>query len=309
MFDERNHPLTSSLIEHAYPIHKFRKHHLPSMKLRKNENRKTVVNIKIVNKAYFTAILLFSTSLGLFGQAADLANNPLSSKIAAYGLLKSSPLLFAHFDKNVYVPNEYVWFAAYLLNAPKDHQPTVLSLLLVDDQHKKTLVRQRFMMTDGLSSGNIIIPDTLRPGNYSILLYTNVVSNGVPIDNFIQPITIKTAAPSNISASLALVGDLQPANSENTKVLLTIKDKNGQPLSDAEIRFRLGDNPSHFTPTKTDKIGEYLLIIPINNITSTNNLLAAEIKYKNESKIVQLILPVAKNNFSHQNPQAFQEDF
>src|ERR1700741_4128858 len=107
------------------------------MELEKNENRKTVMNIKIVHRCYLTAILLFSTTLGLFGQAEDLTNNPLSSKITTYGLSKSSPVLFAHFDKNVYVPNEYVWFAAYLLNAPNEHQPTVLSLLLVDDQHRK----------------------------------------------------------------------------------------------------------------------------------------------------------------------------
>jgi hypothetical protein len=62
--------------------------------------------------------IVLSSSI-LYAQSEKNANDPLINKIHWYGLTKTSSVLFAHFDKTIYVNNENAWFAAYLLNYDK----------------------------------------------------------------------------------------------------------------------------------------------------------------------------------------------
>lgn len=252
---------------------------------------------------YKLCIILFYFSLNtsyLFGQTGGQNNDSLLSKLKYYQLAKSPSTLFAHFDKNVYVNNENVWFTAYLLSAEKNNCPTVLSVLLVNDNKKSIILKRRFVMENGLSFGNVLIPDTIPPGNYSFLLYTNVLATDKQIDSFVQPITIKATSASGISASLNLVDSALSPTGEYRRVQIKVANKEKLPLPGAEIFFHLGGNSEALSSNKikTDKNGEYLLSIPIDKINAGSNILTAEVSYNKEIKTLRMALPVIKNRYS-----------
>ncbi|HEY9001400.1 MAG TPA: hypothetical protein VIM89_08605, partial [Mucilaginibacter sp.] len=229
----------------------------------------------------------------IYAQTGSGAPDSLLSKITYYGIKKSQSVLFAHFDKTIYVNNENAWFTAYLLNYNKaKNNPTFLTALLVSDRNKSISIEQRFVMADGLSFGNILIPDTIPPGDYSFILYTNELRNSRPADTFTQHITIKATSKPAISAVLTL-DDTSKLGYH--KVMVKVADKDGRPLSGAMINYRLG---KILGKAKTDQIGQSELLISTGQVEANNNILSADIVYKKDNQNVQIVMPVAKNKLN-----------
>src|SRR5882757_3375126 len=170
------------------------------------------------NAMRITFYCLYSVQV-LYAQNTSL--DSLTNKISLYGKKISSSILFAHFDKTVYINNENVWFTAYLLNYNKQtNNPSILSVILINDHNKSHVLEQKFVMTGALAFGNVFIPDGIPPGDYSFILYTNVLINGKPNDVFMQPITIKATSKPSITTSLNLIDTAKLAVSGIKKVIL-----------------------------------------------------------------------------------------
>jgi hypothetical protein len=251
-----------------------------------------------MKRRYFTIFFILFIRANVFSssvaaQTAHEIPDSLLSKITYYGIKRSPSVLFAHFDKTIYVNNENVWFTAYLLNYDKrKNNPTFLSVLLVNDQKKSISIEQRFVMSDGLSFGNVLIPDTIPPGDYSFILYTNELLDGKPADTFTQHISIKVTSKPAISAALALDDTSRPGYH---KVVIKVTDKDGRPLPGAEVNYHID---KILGKTKTDQYGQSKISIPAEQVVAGNNLLSADIGYKKDSRNVQLALPVKKNKFN-----------
>ncbi|MDB5143494.1 MAG: hypothetical protein JWQ66_2207, partial [Mucilaginibacter sp.] len=233
--------------------------------------------------------------------AQNTALDSLTEKISFYGKKNSSSILFAHFDKTIYVNNENVWFTAYLLNYNKQtNNPSILSALLINDHNKSQVLEQKFVMAGGLAFGNVFIPDSIPPGDYSFILYTNVLINGKPNDVFVQPITIKATSKPAITASLNLIDTAKLGVGGIKKVMLTAITKDGKPIAGAEITYHIGNyqHPVTSGKVKTDKDGQYIFSVPANQIIAGENVLEANINYNKEVRGIRLILPVVENKFN-----------
>lgn len=260
--------------------------HLPELYLNLNDL------MKIRYSAVFFILLLYNSVRphSVYAQTEVQAPDSLLSKMAYYGIKKSSSVLFAHFDKTIYVNNENVWFTAYLLNYnKKKSNPTFLSVLLVNDGNRTISIEQRFIMADGLSFGNVLIPDTIPPGNYSFILYTNELINGKPLNTFTQHITIKTTSKPAISTELAL-DDTSKLGYH--KVMIKVTDRDGRPLSGATVNYNIGNLSGKI---KTDQFGQYELLISAMQVVEGDNILYADVSYKKDTRNVQLAIPIAKN--------------
>ncbi|MGN6398132.1 MAG: hypothetical protein ACTHMI_21345 [Mucilaginibacter sp.] len=104
--------------------------------------------------------------------------------------------LFVHYDKNVYLPNETIWFTAYRLNDNSLQQPPdVLAVAIVKNSDHTIAAHKKFVVTGIASSGNMLVPDSVTAGDYTLMAYTNRFVNGRPDEVFIQRITIKRLDP------------------------------------------------------------------------------------------------------------------
>jgi hypothetical protein len=241
---------------------------------------------------FLPCVINFTT---LFAQTGKKPIDSLIAKIGLYGNRNTSATLFTCFDKTAYVNSENVWFTAYLLNySSLKHEPTILSAILVNDQTGSIALDQKYDMANGLSFGHAIIPDSIPPGDYTFITYTNILTNGRPKDVFYQPISIKTASETAFFASLSLVDSAKAQADNSQQIVLTVETKAHVPIKDATATWDVGilNNQTSSGRIKTDAEGKYLLSVPRDQIVAGRNFLNVQVTYKNEVRNVKMLLPV-----------------
>ncbi|GAB3934519.1 hypothetical protein [Mucilaginibacter myungsuensis] len=239
---------------------------------------------------YLLAMLLVSISAA---KAQDNYKDTVDQKIKWYSKKNASSVLFAHIDKTIYVNNETIWFAAYLLVPDSNllkHQ--VISVGLVNNNTQKLVVEAKYPMR-AFAHGNLLVPDTVAPGNYSFVAFTNLKVNGQPALRFIQPVTIKTPVQPPFTINVTL--DTLYKDPLNTRLILTARDPNGL-LEGAKLNFTLGkDKKTRFVAeAKTNVLGSHTLLIPKSYINNDQHNLEIQVKADRKVKTIHFDIPVKK---------------
>lgn len=238
-------------------------------------------------------LLLLCLSQLTYAQTADTINHTLLQQFNFYSLKKANTLMFVHLDKTVYVNNDMIWFTAYLLNCTRadldNHK--ILSAFLVKDNDQSIAVQGKFRIDQGIGSGSMTIPDTIPPGNYTFIAYTNKMVNGKPDAFFKQALTLKTTMQSAFDVELIL--DTAHQTPSMLPVNIRAYNKN-LPVIFAEIKYSLGaDRHTRITGSaKTDITGTHQLMIPRSSITAGQHTLEVQVKNNKDIKTVHLTIPV-----------------
>ena len=149
----------------------------------------------------------------------------LAKQLSLFDNEHPSTNLYLHLDKNVYQPNENIWFKAYVL-AGKVVDSKVIYVRLVD-QHKKVVVRTQFPVYDIRAHGNLLIPANTRNGNYTLYAYTDRMMNFDEHDAFVQPITIRDDASNMLIAEASVADTTKLIRGGKVEVVVKIKDVTG----------------------------------------------------------------------------------
>ncbi|RSK51014.1 TonB-dependent receptor plug domain-containing protein [Hymenobacter rigui] len=86
---------------------------------------------------------------------------------------------YLHLNQEAYAAGETLWFKAYVVDA-RAHQPDTLSRVLYVDvvtPARTVAFRRTLPLRQGLAEGDIVLPDTLSTGIYTIRAYTNWMRN------------------------------------------------------------------------------------------------------------------------------------
>ncbi len=220
------------------------------------------------------------------------AIDSLENKINLYGIKNQSPILFVHFDKNIYSTSENVWFTGYLLNAPDHSLYKTLSVTLVNDNSRSIIQNDKFVMKGGLAFGNTAISDTLSPGNYTFIVFTNRLTNGKPDVVFTQPITIKTENVPVFVASLNPIDTAVTAVQKKVMLIVNFTNKKEIPAS-VPVSYYVGNilHPVLKGNVKTEA-GQYIFNIPSKLLSAGNNTLHVQVNYKKKEENISIALPV-----------------
>lgn len=117
----------------------------------------------------------------------------LESSFKKYTLNKKPVDIFLHVDKQVYTPNENIWFTAYLLSQDIFAPKKVLYCLLVEQSSKKIILKDRFVINGSFSGGAFFLPDSIKSGEYNLIAYTDPAWAALPGQHvFRQSLTVKT---------------------------------------------------------------------------------------------------------------------
>ncbi|GAA4336502.1 hypothetical protein GCM10023149_45360 [Mucilaginibacter gynuensis] len=238
-------------------------------------------------------LLLFSGNL--YARTGTDSLEALLKNFEYYSLKKSASLLFVHFDKTVYTKNEQVWFSGYMLSPNQEgvnHE--ALSVVLIRDANHQIIMQDKFAMASGLAFGNILLSDSIAPGNYHFIAYTNVLNKeGKPLDVFSQAITIKAPTEQTFNATMRV---LDTANRfvGPLSVLVNVRYKDDRPINNARLTYTLGNEKKILV--KTDDMGQCIISIPREKLGGdTSSLLQANIRVDKESQNISLGLPVVKS--------------
>lgn len=154
-------------------------------------------------KSILGATIFLCISIRIIAQTEDPVINSNVNTWNKYSS-RRSPDLFLQLDKSVYTSNENILFTAYLLDQGFDTTAQdVLHVILVDLAEKKVVASDRFFMHEGISSGSLLVPDSVDNGDYLIMAYTNIMQDGSEGYTFRQPIRIGSGKRSPFSLTVA----------------------------------------------------------------------------------------------------------
>jgi hypothetical protein len=106
--------------------------------------------------------------------------------------------IYLQTDREEFIAGEDLWFNIFLIdrqsNKLSDKSEIVYFELLNPDN--MPVIRRRFRIENGSGPGQIILPDSLSSGKYTVRAYTNWMKNFLPANCFIQKINIYNALSS-----------------------------------------------------------------------------------------------------------------
>jgi hypothetical protein len=246
----------------------------------------------ITTRKLIVCIFLLSLfSCDLFAQQTTVKADSIADKLSLYGFKNQRPLLFIHFDKNIYTNNENVWFTGYFLNSVNRPAHKTLSVFLIKDDERVVVLEGKFIISDGLVFGNLLIPDSVASGNYNFLAYTNHQLNGESDVLFKQPITIKNTDQPNYTASLNPLDTSATASRQKLMLLVNFMEAAKKPKL-MKAKYYVG-NSEH--PILKGEIvienGLFKFDIPSNLLSYGNNRLHVQLSYLKEKKDISIDLP------------------
>jgi hypothetical protein len=152
----------------------------------------------------FCSIIAFLLYVNIaFCQVDSTGLNTSDTKLQTLLSLPIVEKAYLHFDKPCYAPGDTIYFKAYVTMGER-HEPSKISGVLhadLIDPANKILQSVKLQLVNGISWGDITLPDSLHNGNYRIRAYTQWMRNGT------DPIFFEQIIP---------VGDLKKTPNQST---------------------------------------------------------------------------------------------
>lgn len=227
-------------------------------------------------KLLVTLVCLFFLLAGCLGQTSQDFANQLADSLAFHATKAPKESVYLKTNKEVFERGEDLWFAATVLArpslTPSSLSPT-LYVALRSDADDESMLQEMYVLENGFADGHLFLSDTLKPGVYWLLAFTDFsVRNAEPIksarkisikDRIVPHIFIKTtfekksfAADENVSGSV----DLTSSDGSEVEGLRTI------------IEFQNAGEVLDRIRGKSDESGRFKFVSKKTNFPSNTSL-------------------------------------
>jgi hypothetical protein len=148
---------------------------------------------KIKPSILFLALVLFLQSA--YGQKQMNVPDYISQRFIKYCESVPRDEIFVHTDREEYIAGEDLWFNIYLIDRQSfkpttDSRITYFELL---NPENRPVVQKRIGINQGFGPGQIVLPDSLSTGTYTIRAYTSWMKNFLPYNCFMKDIKVYNA--------------------------------------------------------------------------------------------------------------------
>ena len=151
-------------------------------------------------KSGFLLLIHFLFLQAVYGQVPINMTGYLSNKFLNYSESVPREEIYVHSDRDEYISGEDMWFNIYLIDRksfkPSDESKIAYFELL--NPENRPIVQKRILLDGGFGPGQIILPDTLSTGTYTIRAYTNWMKNFFPSNCFTKDIHIYNSFSSKV---------------------------------------------------------------------------------------------------------------
>jgi hypothetical protein len=135
-----------------------------------------------------------------FGQKQMEMTKYISQKFLSYCESVPREEIFIHTDREEYIAGEDLWFNTYLVDR-QSFNPSLISKIVYFEllnYENRPVVQKRLFIDKGFGPGQIVLPDTLSTGIYTIRAYTNWMKNFLPYNCFVKSINIYNAFSTSV---------------------------------------------------------------------------------------------------------------
>ena len=129
-------------------------------------------------KIYLTTVSIVLLGLLSISFMSETLLNRLIQGLQSHRKANFQEKIYLHLDNPYYIAGEDIYFKGYITNA-YTNIPGKVSNVMTDlyDSDNKLISTHKSHVKNGLTVGNISLPDTLKNGIYSIVSYTNWMKN------------------------------------------------------------------------------------------------------------------------------------
>lgn len=192
--------------------------------------------------------------------------------------------LYVHLDKNIYAPEDTIWFKAYVLTPFVNE---VLYVRLVDN-HKDIVMTKQFPMYDIRAHGDMPLPADLPNGTYYLYAYTDRMISFNPGDVFVQPVTVNKISAHRLEVEASVVDDKRVKRGDNIEILTRVKGPDASLLK-GMFSFWVGEERIKRGSFTTNNQGEATINLKYPQLDSSE-MVRCEIVFSHEEEEAELIL-------------------
>jgi len=227
----------------------------------------------------------------------EQSNQPVRAQqpdsFAAETISPSMVKLFVHTDKNIYQQGDYMWFTAYVLNRDAElmRKQNTLYILLVDAVSHTTAIEQRFLIQNGIGKGSVLLPDSIRAGEYWLIGYTNALLTGGRQPIFRELVSIRDLSPPPFHVTSCTI-DSSGEGTDSISVRYKISTSYGGLASGGQFAYTVFAGADSLTSGQKliDPYGEVIVSIPRNKVKENKLEITATVTRDALSK--SFILPL-----------------
>lgn len=142
---------------------------------------------------FLNTFLLLLTFSSAYGQTGTVEN--IRERFLSYCREVPREEIYLQTDREEFIAGEDLWFNIFLIDRQTNKlsgnsQIVYFELLNPDNM---PIIRKRIKIENGTGPGQIILPDSISSGKYTVRAYTNWMKNFLPANCFMQKINIYNA--------------------------------------------------------------------------------------------------------------------
>lgn len=196
-------------------------------------------------------------------------------------------------DKEIYTPSEQLWFSAYLFenNSLLRDTANVLTIGLYDVLSEKMVVIKKFLIENRIATGNMLLPDSLFSGDYTLVAYTNLVDEtNTPIAANFKPLKIyDRTGDKPFTTTLRMADSL--SSGDRIAVLHEMLPKSlAATAKDVKAFYRFGTEKPRKLPL--ENYGTGVVYINTKDINQLNHILIVTTIYNEDTVRARIELPM-----------------
>jgi hypothetical protein len=203
--------------------------------------------------------------------------------------------LYLHLDKSIYVHNENIWFAAYVVNSPGDATAHhTLYVQLADKHTKKVVSSNKFILQGGMGAGYLFLPDSLPAGEYNLIANTNMLAADPDHHVFQQEVRLRATHGLYTFTSSA---DDYVRKGDSVRVMVKVWTRDRLYAEGVKVKYTIfaGGEPVTSGNAVVNSYGELLATAPVAALRDKKVELQATIAEKKSSFTSRIMLPVFKD--------------
>jgi hypothetical protein len=149
---------------------------------------------KIFKPAILFSVLILNLQ-SAYGQAQVNVTDLLSQRFIKYCNTVPREEIYVHSDREQYIAGEDLWFNIYLIDRQSLKPSSTSSIAYFEllNPENRPVVQKRLKLYKGFGPGQVVLPDTLSTGTYTIRAYTSWMKNFLPENCFQKDIKVFNA--------------------------------------------------------------------------------------------------------------------
>lgn len=219
-----------------------------------------------------TLQILVLTLLGsLTAMAQDQSPLPqISKQLSSYYSQFPREKVFLITDKQVYRPGETIWFSAIVRSennqpATADSQDLFIKVLSITGEQQS---QELFRLTNGFSSGDLLLPDDLKKGTYVLAAYT--IANSSPDEISYTSILVDPLYSNQWVAKISFKDSISVAQQKN-ELYLELCNLSGEIEKNVPLKYQITNGNEVIVRDKIKTNDEGKATIPFTIPAKTNS--------------------------------------